>query len=154
MGTAVDDHSVLTTTYSGRSVNGHHGGREVLDTCSQTLCDPDRKPLAKTEKECQLFEVQFTESLLYVFLEIGASRSPCDETYCGPAVESEKETKALANFIRSNLSSIKAYLTIHSYSQMMLYPYSYDYKLAANNVELVRSYDTRYAVSLLTWLKF
>ncbi|XP_028360826.1 carboxypeptidase B [Phyllostomus discolor] len=66
----------------------------------------------------------------------GASQNPCDETYCGPAAESEKETKALANFIRSNLSSIKAYLTIHSYSQMMLYPYSYDYKLTENNAEL------------------
>lgn len=67
---------------------------------------------------------------------MGASRNPCDETYCGPSAESEKETKALANFIRNNLSSIKAYLTIHSYSQMMLYPYSYDYKVTENNVEL------------------
>ncbi|KAL1778171.1 carboxypeptidase B [Sigmodon hispidus] len=68
--------------------------------------------------------------------EVGASRSPCSDTYCGPAAESEKETKALADFIRKNLSSIKAYLTIHSYSQMMLYPYSYDYKVPENNVEL------------------
>ncbi|XP_003789517.1 carboxypeptidase B [Otolemur garnettii] len=68
--------------------------------------------------------------------QTGASHSPCSDTYCGSAAESEKETKALANFIRNNLSSIKAYLTIHSYSQMLLYPYSYDYKLPANNVEL------------------
>ncbi|XP_019294650.1 carboxypeptidase B [Panthera pardus] len=68
--------------------------------------------------------------------KVGASRKPCDDTYCGPAAESERETKALANFIRSNLSSIKAYVTIHSYSQMMLYPYSYDYKLTENNAEL------------------
>ncbi|EAW78903.1 carboxypeptidase B1 [Homo sapiens] len=68
--------------------------------------------------------------------EIGASRNPCDETYCGPAAESEKETKALADFIRNKLSSIKAYLTIHSYSQMMIYPYSYAYKLGENNAEL------------------
>ncbi|XP_038204218.1 carboxypeptidase B [Arvicola amphibius] len=68
--------------------------------------------------------------------EVGASRSPCSDTYCGPAAESEKETKALADFIRQNLSSIKAYLTIHSYSQMMLYPYSYAYKLPSNNEEL------------------
>ncbi|XP_059777855.1 carboxypeptidase B [Balaenoptera ricei] len=67
---------------------------------------------------------------------VGASKNPCHETYCGSAAESEKETKALANFIRKNLSSIKAYLTIHSYSQMMLYPYSYDYKLPKNNAEL------------------
>ncbi|XP_052036702.1 carboxypeptidase B [Apodemus sylvaticus] len=68
--------------------------------------------------------------------EVGASRSPCSDTYCGPAPESEKETKALADFIRNNLSTIKAYLTVHSYSQMMLYPYSYDYKLPENYQEL------------------
>ncbi|XP_008846270.1 carboxypeptidase B [Nannospalax galili] len=68
--------------------------------------------------------------------EAGASRSPCSDTYCGPAAESEKETKALADFIRNNLSSIKAYLTIHSYSQLILYPYSYDYKLPKNHEEL------------------
>ncbi|VTJ89115.1 Hypothetical predicted protein [Marmota monax] len=68
--------------------------------------------------------------------EVGASKNPCSDTYCGPAPESEKETKALADFIRNNLSSIKAYLTIHSYSQMLLYPYSYTYNLPKNNVEL------------------
>ncbi|KAG8511396.1 Carboxypeptidase B [Galemys pyrenaicus] len=68
--------------------------------------------------------------------KMGASHRPCDDTYCGPTAESEKETKALADFIRQHLSSIKAYLTIHSYSQMMLYPYSYDYKVAKNNEEL------------------
>ncbi|XP_012498339.1 PREDICTED: carboxypeptidase B [Propithecus coquereli] len=66
----------------------------------------------------------------------GASQSPCDDTYCGTAAESEKETKALADFIRQHLSSIKAYFTIHSYSQMLIYPYSYDYKLPENNAEL------------------
>ena len=74
---------------------------------------------------------------IYTFAEVGASRSPCSDTYWGPAAESEKETKALADFIRQNLSSIKAYLTIHSYSQMMLYPYSYANKLPSNNDELV-----------------
>ncbi|KAM5292405.1 carboxypeptidase B [Ctenodactylus gundi] len=68
--------------------------------------------------------------------EAGASSYPCSDTYCGSAPESEKETKALADFIRRKLSSIKAYLTIHSYSQMMLYPYSYSYKLPQNNAEL------------------
>nr|XP_056705541.1 carboxypeptidase B-like [Euleptes europaea] len=67
---------------------------------------------------------------------VGASRRPCDDTYCGSAPESEKETKALVNFIRNNISTIKAYLTIHSYSQMLLYPYSYTYDVTKNNVEL------------------
>ncbi|XP_032081666.1 carboxypeptidase B-like [Thamnophis elegans] len=67
---------------------------------------------------------------------VGASTNPCSETYCGSKAESEKETKALADFIRRNRSTIKAYLTIHSYSQMLLYPYSYTYNLIPNNVQL------------------
>uniref|UniRef100_A0A8C8R6J6 Carboxypeptidase B n=1 Tax=Pelusios castaneus TaxID=367368 RepID=A0A8C8R6J6_9SAUR len=67
---------------------------------------------------------------------VGASRRPCDDTYCGSAPESEKETKALADFIRQNLSTIKAYLTIHSYSQLLLFPYSYTYSLPENYEEL------------------
>ncbi|KAM9378693.1 carboxypeptidase B [Phaethornis superciliosus] len=67
---------------------------------------------------------------------IGASKNPCDPTYCGTAPESEKEIKALTAFIRKNLSTIKAYLTIHSYSQLLLFPYSYTYKLPADYDEL------------------
>ncbi|KFR03412.1 carboxypeptidase B [Opisthocomus hoazin] len=66
----------------------------------------------------------------------GASNQPCDDTYCGSTAESEKEAKALADFIREHLSTIKAYLTIHSYSQMLLFPYSYSYQLPSNYEEL------------------
>ncbi|KAG8431455.1 hypothetical protein GDO86_018651 [Hymenochirus boettgeri] len=67
---------------------------------------------------------------------VGASSRACDETYCGSTAESERETKALADFIRKNISSIKGYLTIHSYGQMLLFPYSYTYKLADDHNEL------------------
>ncbi|NXF91207.1 CBPB1 Carboxypeptidase, partial [Eubucco bourcierii] len=67
---------------------------------------------------------------------IGASKNACDATYCGSAPESEKETKALADFIREHLSTIKAYLTIHSYSQLLLFPYSYTYELPSDYQEL------------------
>ncbi|XP_078420699.1 carboxypeptidase B [Cetorhinus maximus] len=66
----------------------------------------------------------------------GASTNPCSETYCGPRVESEKEVQAVANFIRLHKESIKAYLTMHSYSQMCLFPYSYTYDLVPNHNEL------------------
>lgn len=71
------------------------------------------------------------------FSAAGASKSPCASTYCGSAPESEKETKALADFIREHLSTIKAYLTIHSYSQLLLFPYSYTYNLPPDYRELV-----------------
>ncbi|XP_036438132.1 carboxypeptidase B [Colossoma macropomum] len=69
---------------------------------------------------------------------LGASNSPCSDTYCGVSVESEIEVKNVADFIRQNRSIIKAYLTIHSYSQLLLFPYSYKYGLAADHSELLR----------------
>ncbi|XP_072264001.1 carboxypeptidase B-like [Pyxicephalus adspersus] len=66
----------------------------------------------------------------------GATSSPCSEVYCGTIPESESETRALGDFIRSNLPAIKSYLTIHSYSQMLLFPYSYTHKLANDYDEL------------------
>ena len=68
---------------------------------------------------------------------MGASNNPCSDTFCGYAPESEIEVKNVANFIRRNKSVIKAYLTIHSYSQLLLFPYSYTYELAADHSELV-----------------
>ncbi|KAL8187856.1 UNVERIFIED_CONTAM: hypothetical protein K2H54_057184 [Gekko kuhli] len=56
---------------------------------------------------------------------VDSSKNPCKETYCGSSAESEPETKAVTTFIRNHLSSIKAYLTVHSYSQMLLFPYGY-----------------------------
>ncbi|XP_060623731.2 mast cell carboxypeptidase A-like [Anolis sagrei] len=63
---------------------------------------------------------------------VDASKNPCEEVYCGTSPESEPETKAITTFIRSHLSSIKAYLTIHSYSQMVLFPYGYTYEKVPN----------------------
>ena len=65
------------------------------------------------------------------------TNDPCQEIYRGPAPESEKETKAVSDFIRSHLKSIKAYITFHSYSQMLLFPYWYTSKLPPNHKNLV-----------------
>lgn len=65
------------------------------------------------------------------------TKNPCMNTYGGPEPESEKETKAVTDFIRSHLKSIKAYITFHSYSQMLLFPYGYTSKLPANHKVLV-----------------
>uniref|UniRef100_UPI00398F51E5 carboxypeptidase A6 n=1 Tax=Pristiophorus japonicus TaxID=55135 RepID=UPI00398F51E5 len=55
----------------------------------------------------------------------GASLHPCSDTYCGPVPESEPEVKAVASFLRKHKKQIKAYISFHAYSQMLLYPYSY-----------------------------
>ncbi|XP_049723772.1 mast cell carboxypeptidase A [Elephas maximus indicus] len=81
--------------------------------------------------------------------------NPCGDTYRGIAPESERETKAVTRFIRSHLKSIKAYITFHSYSQMLLFPYGYTSELTPNHKDLAKvakigidalatRYETRY----------
>ncbi|KAG7488610.1 hypothetical protein MATL_G00035550 [Megalops atlanticus] len=62
----------------------------------------------------------------------GASSHPCDDTYCGPFPESEPEVKAVAKFLRKHRKRIRAYISIHAYAQMLLYPYSYKYATIPN----------------------
>ncbi|NWI68468.1 CBPB2 Carboxypeptidase, partial [Todus mexicanus] len=67
----------------------------------------------------------------------GASPYECHEIYCGPYPESEPEVKAVARFIRDHKDIIKAYITMHSYSQMVLFPYSYTMNKSKDHDELV-----------------
>lgn len=57
---------------------------------------------------------------------IGASPNPCDETYAGPRAFSEPETTALAKFILK--WGAKAYLSLHSYGQYILFPHGHTTK--------------------------
>ncbi|XP_040199272.1 carboxypeptidase A2-like isoform X3 [Rana temporaria] len=65
----------------------------------------------------------------------GADSNPCSETYHGSSAESEVEVKSIANFIRSH-GKIKGFITIHSYSQFLLFPYGYKRTLPADYAEL------------------
>ncbi|KAL0968650.1 hypothetical protein UPYG_G00269670 [Umbra pygmaea] len=54
----------------------------------------------------------------------GSSAEPCSETYRGPRANSESEVKSIVDFVRSH-GNLKAFVSIHAYSQMLLYPYGY-----------------------------
>ncbi|XP_019399525.1 PREDICTED: carboxypeptidase A1-like [Crocodylus porosus] len=54
----------------------------------------------------------------------GSSKNPCSETYHGPHANSEPEVKAIVDFVKQH-GNIKAFISIHSYSQLLLYPYGY-----------------------------
>lgn len=66
----------------------------------------------------------------------GASGNPCSATFYGPAAASESETRHLQNYIQGK-GDIDAVITVHSYSQLILYPYNYAEILPPNNDELV-----------------
>ncbi|XP_061660086.1 carboxypeptidase B2 [Syngnathoides biaculeatus] len=67
----------------------------------------------------------------------GASNDPCSEIYCGAFPESEPESEAIANFLRRKKDTIQLYLSIHAYSQMLLFPYSCTLDEAQNHNELL-----------------
>ncbi|XP_056445020.1 carboxypeptidase B2 [Gadus chalcogrammus] len=67
----------------------------------------------------------------------GASHRPCSEIFCGEFPESEPEASAVASFLRRHKEAVALYVTIHSYSQMLLFPYSCTRDQAENHAELL-----------------
>ncbi|XP_042267182.1 carboxypeptidase A1-like [Thunnus maccoyii] len=67
----------------------------------------------------------------------GASNNPCSNTYHGPRAHSESEVKSIVDFVKSN-GNIKAFISIHAYSQLLLYPFGYTRTPARDRAELHR----------------
>ncbi|XP_031720057.1 carboxypeptidase A4 [Anarrhichthys ocellatus] len=65
----------------------------------------------------------------------GASRNPCSESYHGPSAHSEIEVKNVVNLIQSH-GNFKAFISVHAYSQLLMYPYGYTCKNAFHQAEL------------------
>ncbi|XP_003475247.1 carboxypeptidase A1 [Cavia porcellus] len=65
----------------------------------------------------------------------GSSSNPCSDTYHGKFANSESEVKSIVDFVQ-NHGNIKAFISIHSYSQLLLYPYGYTTKAAPDKEEL------------------
>ncbi|KAK9516238.1 hypothetical protein VZT92_024181 [Zoarces viviparus] len=65
----------------------------------------------------------------------GASGNPCSETYRGSRAHSESEVKSIVDFVKSH-GNFKAFVSIHSYSQMLLYPYGYTRTPVKDQTEL------------------
>ncbi|XP_061388451.1 zinc carboxypeptidase A 1-like [Musca vetustissima] len=74
--------------------------------------------------------------------EIGASDNPCSDTYAGPSAFSEIETKTLAEYIATELKGkIFLFVSFHSYSQLLLFPYGHTNELPPNYNDLKRVFD-------------
>ncbi|XP_037021741.2 carboxypeptidase A5 isoform X2 [Artibeus jamaicensis] len=66
----------------------------------------------------------------------GSNGNPCSETYRGPYPHSEPEVAATANFIAAH-GNVKALISIHSYSQMLMYPYGHSLEPVSDQEELM-----------------
>ncbi|XP_043319656.1 carboxypeptidase A4-like isoform X1 [Cervus canadensis] len=69
------------------------------------------------------------------FGEVGSAADPCSEIYHGPHPHSEVEVKSVADFIKKH-GNFKCFIDLHSYSQMVLYPYGYTATRAQDADEL------------------
>jgi hypothetical protein len=80
----------------------------------------------------------------------GSSGSQCSETYRGPSPASEPETQAVQNYVRSEFpdqrgpdlgdpapaDAMGIFLDIHSYSELVLWPWGFTYQTAPNATAL------------------
>ncbi|XP_036282935.1 carboxypeptidase A4 isoform X3 [Pipistrellus kuhlii] len=67
----------------------------------------------------------------------GASGNPCSEVYHGPHANSEVEVKSVVDFIQRH-GNFKCFIDVHSYSQLLMYPYGYTGKEAPDADELIQ----------------
>lgn len=66
----------------------------------------------------------------------GSSTHPCSQTYAGTVPFTEPETRHQSNFVYANRLGMKMYISFHSYSQMILLPYSHSKQLAPDHKDL------------------
>ncbi len=80
----------------------------------------------------------------------GSSPLPCDQTYRGPTPASESETQAIQNYVSSIFpdqrgddltdpapdDAMGIFLDIHSYSELVLWPWGFTYTAAPNGTAL------------------
>ncbi|XP_059402054.1 carboxypeptidase A2-like [Carassius carassius] len=83
------------------------------------------------------------------FGEPGASNDPCAEDYHGPSVQSEIEVKNIADFIMSH-GNFKSFMTLHSFMQVLMYPYGYSDTDAPDKTEL-HDVATQASQALKSW---
>ncbi|XP_053742037.1 carboxypeptidase A2-like [Synchiropus splendidus] len=79
----------------------------------------------------------------------GASRNPCSDSYHGPSAHSEVEVKNVVDLIKKH-GNFKSFISVHAYSQLLMYPYGY----SCNHVPDMAELDAvgRAAVQKLTSL--
>ncbi|KAL3117175.1 hypothetical protein niasHT_007578 [Heterodera trifolii] len=71
--------------------------------------------------------------------ESGTSQCPCSQVFSGDGPLSEIECTHLAKFMQNNRDSLKAYLTLHSYGNLLIHPWNYKPKTYPDNVKELRT---------------
>ncbi|KAF5300683.1 hypothetical protein FQA39_LY11045 [Lamprigera yunnana] len=69
----------------------------------------------------------------------GASSNPCSETYAGDKPFSEIETQTLSEYLNQIITELDIYLSIHSYSQLLMTPFGHEgFEKPENHEQMIR----------------
>lgn len=85
--------------------------------------------------------VDLNRNYPYHWNEIGSSSDPSRYDFCGPSAASEVETQNVMNFLKnhSKTEDVRTYISLHSYSQLLMFPYGF-------TPEHVENYDDLQAI--------
>lgn len=102
--------------------------------------DPNRNYNAKWGGKSRP-DIAITTALMNVGLKLrsgaGSSGNPCSQTYAGKEPHSEKEIKALTDKVTTLRDRVKLFVSLHSYSQIMLLPYGHSTDIPEEYPDLV-----------------
>ena len=85
----------------------------------------------------------YTRIHLFIISESGSSSNKCSDTYMGPEPMSEIEFRNIRDYVLALEPKPILAHALHSYSQLWLYPYGYDYDaLPENWKEIVSTRQT------------
>ncbi|TKR70059.1 hypothetical protein L596_022127 [Steinernema carpocapsae] len=77
------------------------------------------------EDGSQCYGVDPNRNFAFKFRVAGFEDDPCSETFPGITAFSEPEPRLIADFLAANNDSIKAYIDVHAYGELFMYPYGY-----------------------------
>lgn len=89
--------------------------------------------IGNNDKDC--LGVDLNRNFDFHFAEVGSSFSPCSELYHGASAFSEPETRAVRDAILSLSDKMEVYITLHTYAQLWLFPYSNERNSFPHDVE-------------------
>lgn len=81
--------------------------------------------------------VDLNRNFDWFFGQVGSSTDPCSEIYQGSYAFSEPETAAVRDFVQRH--KVHTFLTFHSYSQILMYPFGHQVRTYSNDLNDLRT---------------
>ncbi|CAJ0564921.1 unnamed protein product, partial [Mesorhabditis spiculigera] len=109
--------------------------------CIQVASGPFQPP---QQQCCQ--GVDLNRNFDWFFGQVGSSTDPCSEIYQGAYAFSEPETRSVRDFLAQH--RITTFITLHSYSQILMYPFGHQVRTYSNDLNDLHATATSAASAL------